>query len=838
MFRKELVNRRKTVHYLLVMCMLLMFTEQANAQNSAKIFGKVSDTTGIPLEGANIVVLEAKNTGTSTNTSGRYELLIPHDINITIEITCIGYQSERQTLNVPAGKRQQVNVELTQITMQIPEFVLNERYSFNEEIEKISSKSIYFLPKGSVEALVLSGGLGTSGSNSDLSFQYNVRGGNYDENLVYLNGIEIYRPFLVRSGQQEGLSFINPDLVSSVKFSSGGFTPCYGDKMSSVLDVQYKKPTQFGGSLSGSLLGASGHLEGMSKDSTFTVLFGARYQSNAYLFRQLQTKGRYNPNFTDGQVLFTYTPTSKWQLTLFGNYARNVYRLIPDTSVTRMGAFGDKIKECKVLYEGQEVDAYQTVYTAFVAKYNATENTDLRFLMSYFNSTEKETFDLNASYFIGEVHLTDTENYNQVTDYTDVGSDLHHARNFLTSHIFHGEFQGEHRLKSNVLTWGTKFQGEFIEDQLKEWRLYDSSGYTLPHYYGIPGEDIPLGDSSRIITTGNSYLKTLNTLQTFRLSGFVQDKWNFGDSIHRFILVGGVRISYWTFNHNLFLTPRLRLIYQPKIKPRMSFYTAAGLYYQPSFYKEMRLPDGTLNEKIKPQKSCHIILGMDYLFKIRKQSPFKFSTEIYYKYLFDMITYTMDNVRIIYSGLNDATGHVAGIDAKLSGEIVSGLESWLVVSLMRGIESINGAKYTPRPTDQRFSFNLFFQDKVPKLPMLKAHINIVYATSLPDSPPSIRRYNDTIRSRQYFRTDIGLSWQFINGMVKTKDMAKTKEKNPFRFLKAGYLTFEISNLFGYGNILSYSWVSVEADDIYAGNFYKIPNFMTPRLFNVKLRIEF
>jgi outer membrane receptor protein involved in Fe transport len=320
-------------------------------------------------------------------------------------------------------------------------------------------------------------------------------------------------------------------------------------------------------------------------------------------------------------------------------------------------------------------------------------------------------------------------------------------------------------------------------------------------------------------------------LQTFRLSGFVQDKWNFGDSIHRFILVGGVRFSYWTFNNELIATPRLRLMYQPKMKVDMSFYAATGLYFQPSFYKEMRLPDGTLNENIKSQKSYHIIIGMDYLFRMKRR-PFKFSAEVYYKYLFDMITYTMDNVRVIYSGENDATGHITGIDAKLSGEIVPGLESWLAMSLMRGVESVKGAAYTPRPTDQRFSLNLFFQDKVPKLPMLKAHINIVFATPLPVTSPMVRKYNDTIRSDPYFKADIGFSWQFINGMTRAS------EKNPFRFLKAGYLTFELANIFDYKNILSYSWVSTEKDYTEGKSYYKIPNYLTPRMFNVKLRFEF
>jgi hypothetical protein len=805
--------------------LLLILTESASAQNLARIYGKVTDTSGFPIESANIVILNIPNTGNSTNESGRYDLLVPHGKELVVEVSCIGYQPQQQTASVPAGKRKQVNFELIPSIITLPLFDLSERYAFDDGVEKINPKTIYHLPglTGGVESLIKSAGMGVF-SNNEMSSQYNVRGGSYDENLIYLNGIEIYRPFLIRSGQQEGLSFINADLVSSVKFSSGGFDSHYGDKMSSVLDVNYRKPTRFAGSLSGSLLGASGHVEGVSKDQKFTALFGARYQSNAYLFKQLQTKGRYNPTFTDGQLLLTYNPSPKWELTLFGNYARNVYRLVPDSMTTRMGLI-DKVKEFKVFYTGQEVDAYQTIYTAFVAKYNVSEKTNLRFLASYFNSIEKETFDLEAQYYINDVNSSfGSENYGEITVSNEVGKDFHHARNFLYSDIFHGEFQGEHKLASNMLSWGLKFQGEILEDELNEWRLFDSAGYSLPHYPTSPGEIVPDGDSTRAIMMEKNYLKADNALSTFRLSGFIQDKWTFGDSIHRFILVGGIRFSYWTFNNELILTPRLRLMYQPKIKTDISLYIATGMYYQPPFYKEMRMPDGVLNKDIKSQKSYHVILGMDYLFKIKRR-PFKFSTEIYYKYLYDQITYTMDNVRIIYSGLNDATGHIAGIDMKLSGEIVYNLESWIAISLMQGVESINGKGHTPRPTDQRFSLNLFFQDRVPKLPMLKAHINIVYSTPLPVSPPTIRNY---IRSsHHYFKADIGFSWQFIDGTTRTGN------KNPFRFLNAGYLTFEIANIFNFKNVLSYSWIS----DM-EGRYYKVPNYLTPRLFNIKLRFEF
>jgi hypothetical protein len=825
-FKEKVFNWRTIAYYIFILFSLsILLTQTAKAQHEARIYGKVTDTNGIPVEAANVIVLNVSNLGTSTNEAGRYDLLIPQDKDIIVEVSCLGYQSQKQTVNVGTGKRKQLNFELTQTVITLPIFDVMERYSFDDGIEKISPKVLHHLPgiTGGVEGLIKSAGMGVF-SNNEMSSQYNVRGGSYDENLIYLNGIEIYRPFLVRSGQQEGLSFINPDLVSSVKFSSGGFDPCYGDKMSSVLDVHYKKPTQFAGSLSASLLGASGHLEGATKDRKFTALFGARYQSNAYVFRQLQTKGRYNPTFTDGQLLLTYSPNSKWEFTLFGNYARNVYRLVPDTLVTRMGLVND-VKEYKVFYTGQEVDAYQTVYTAFIAKYSVSEKDNLRFLMSYFNSTEKETFDLEAQYFINDVNSSfGDDNYGEVTSSLDVGKDFHHARNFLFSNIFHGELQGEHQLKSNTLSWGMKFQGEIIDDELSEWRLFDSAGYSLPHLPTYPGQSVSYDDTARIISMGKNQLKVKNNLHTFRLSGFVQDRWNFGDSIHRFALVGGLRFSYWTFNSEFILTPRLRLMYQPKIKADISVYLATGMYYQPPFYKEMRMADGMLNKDIKSQKSYHVILGMDYLFKIMRR-PFKFSTEIYYKYLYSQITYTMDNVRIIYSGLNDATGHVAGIDVKLSGEIVHNLESWIAMSLMNGIESIDGNAYTPRPTDQRFSLNLFFQDRVPKLPMLKVHINLIYSTPLPASPPTVRKYVRS--SHHYFKADIGFSWQFIDGTTRIGN------KNPFRFLHASYLTFEIANVLDFKNVLSYSWVSNME-----GSYYKIPNYLTPRLFNVKLRFEF
>ena len=823
--------RFKINKHSLLLFLLFIGTNGIYAQNnSARIFGKVVDTLGIPVELANIVVVEQSTIGVSTTESGKYELSVPHDREITIEISHVMYISQRKKITVAAGKRMQLNFDLVPNSMSLPPVQVKASYGTIDGVETFSPKPIIHIPghKGGVEALIASKGLGVR-QNNDLSSQYTVRGGNYDENLIYLNGVEIYRPFLIRSGQQEGLSFINPDLVSSVNFSSGGFDAIYGDKMSSVLDVQYKRPVQFDASLSGSLLGATGHLQGATKDGKLSALLGVRYQSNGYIFRQMQTKGSYRPTFTDVQLLLNYKPKEKWEFSLFGNYARNVYQFAPDSSSTMFGPLDD-IKRVTGYFDGQEVDAYQTFFASFVTKYSATKNTDLRLIFSYFNTIEKETFDIEGQYFLSDVNTNfgDTS-FGESISTRDVGGDLHHGRNFLNAHIFHGEFRGEHRLKKNTLEWGIKGQGEMVDDKLSEWRLLDSAGYSLPAIPTIPSDSIgvPFEHPSRLISMGSSYLKANNSLHTFRANGFIQNRWTFGGDIPQFALVTGLRFSYWSFNHELLITPRARLLFLPKAKPNLSLYLATGMYFQPAFYKEMRMEDGSLNTDIKAQKSYHVIVGTSYLFEIN-QRPFKFSTEAYYKYLWDLTTYNIDNVRIIYSGKNDADGYAVGIDAKLSGELVNNLESWVTLSLLQTMERIDKGNYNPRPTDQRFSVHVFFQDKIPPLPILKAHVSLFYSTPLPYCLPNSRSYIN--RGKAYFRTDIGFSWQFI-------DAATYIGKKNLKILNAAYLTFEISNLFNYTNILSYSWVA-GMDDYGKNVYYRVPNYMTPRLFNVKLRLEF
>ncbi len=827
------------------------FGQQAS---TIKIYGKVVDTSGIPLELVNITVKGNSTLGTMTNEAGRFELKIEVKNNITLLVSSLGYLSKEIPVKIEHEKRIQLSIVLNSSEIVLPTISITEEYTRNTGVERINPKAITHIPTftSNIESLIKIAGMGVH-SHDELSSQYNVRGGNYDENLIYLNGSEVNRPFLIRSGQQEGLSFINPDLVSSVNFSSGGFNAQYGDKMSSVLDVKYKTPIHFGGSFYGSLLGAGGHLEGASKNQKFSYLFGVRYQSNAYLIKQMQTEGESRPNATDIQLMLNYTPNEKWKLSLFGNYALNKYILIPTSRETTFGTI-NKAKRLRIYFDGQEVDAYQTVFTSLISSYTINKDNNLQFIVSYFNSIEKETFDIEGQYFISEVNSDfGSEELGEEISSKAVGSDLHHGRNFLQANLIHGEIKGSHALRSDFIEWGVKIQGEFINDELCEWRLRDSTFYTLPFIPTTPGDSVALDATARNLII-DDYLFTSNNLQTLRLSGFVQDKRVFEDSSYIFTIIGGVRFSYWSFNKEFFASPRIRFIYQPKIKADVSFYLAGGMYYQPPFYKEMRRPDGTLNEDIKSQKSYHIILGTDYLFKIA-QKPFKLSGEVYYKYLDDLITYSLDNVRVIYSGENNAKGFAVGIDSKISGEIVPGLESWLSVSLMKTMEDIKGdyyylyldsnrnvtdetdeivydsivyPGYIPRLTDQRFSINLFFQDKVPRLPMLKAHINIIYSTPLMYSPPGYARSQYAFRStHSFFRTDIGFSWQFIN------DASISNPKNPLHVFNAAYLTFEIFNVFNYYNIISYTYVK----DI-DGNTYPIPNYLTPRLYNAKLRFEF
>ncbi|MBO4282169.1 MAG: TonB-dependent receptor [Bacteroidales bacterium] len=843
---------RKIGRFLLLLTVAFGCGVPLFAQSPGWVGGKVTDTLGRPLDLVNVVWKARPQVGATTDENGSYQLSLPAREAVLV-FSCLGYEPKEVTVQVVSGRKQVVDVCLTPKARQLPRMVVSdEKYVFNSGVEHMDSKMITHIPAMSagVEGLIKSSGLGVH-ANNELSSQYNVRGGSYDENLVYVNGMEVFRPFLIRSGQQEGLSFIHPDMVSSVRFSSGGFDAMYGDKMASVLDVSYKEPSRNAGSFSASLLGASAHWGGTTSDQKFSCLAGARYQSNAYMLKQMQTKGNYRPNFTDAQALLRYRPNERWKFSLFGNYARNVYRLTPETGEATIGNILTTIQRLTIYYDGQEEDAYQTLFGSFAAAWQCSRFSEITFSLTAFHSLEKETFDINAEYWLSDINMDfGSDQLGETLSSRSVGGELHHGRNFLNADIFNGEAKGTHRLGTHVLRWGLSCRREFTDDRLQEWYMYDSSFYSLPHPYTAPGDSVPFSDSSRLLLA-SSYLNVSHTLANNRLTAYVQDSWEFGLERFRYTLTYGLRASYATFNQERLLTPRLRFAMRPMERRDLSLYFATGWYYQPPLYKEMRTPGGLLNGDIRSQKSYQLIVGADYLFHWGERL-FKLSGELYYKYLWDLVSYEVDNVRTIYSGYNDAVGFAWGADAKLSGELLPGLESWLSVSLLNTKEDLLNDSYVqyydslgqklpsaenashadtvhpgwlPRPTDQRFALHLFFQDEIPNHPRFKAHVNLMYATPLPYGIVGKPKALYTRRGKAYFRTDVGFSWKFLE-----ENASRTGWLSGF---KAGYVSLELLNMFNYYNVISYTAVS----DI-DGNAYMTPNYLTPRLYNLKIRFEF
>ncbi len=819
-------------------------------QQFGTLSGTIVDDKNNPVENFFISTNE-KETNTLSTHNGYYELKIPAGKDVEVFFQHISYKDTIVTVHLKNNEKVKMNFVLSLSGEQLPTFDVKAK--FDDGYVRIDPDLSFKIPtpSGGVESLIKM--MPGAFSSNELSNQYNVRGGNYDENLVYVNDIEIYRPFLVRSGQQEGLSFVNMDLTSGVKFSSGGFEPKYGDKMSSVLDVDYKKPNHFGGSVSASLLGATAHVEGNVKN-VFSYLVGIRYKSNAYILNSLETKGDYKPRFFDAQMLFVWNPLKKLEISLLGNFAKNQYLFTPSERKTKFGSFSD-MKSLIVYFDGQEVDQYENYLGGLTFTYKPNLSNNYKLIISSYYAKESETYDIQGQYWLSDIEPDlsgESEDMANVVSVRGVGTYLNHARNYISAVVSAADLRGEHRLPRNVLSWGIKAQNEIINDQIKEWALVDSSGYTLPNIYTTPGEDVPLNDPSRILYFGeNAYLNANNDLNTFRFTGFIQDTWKIdGDSATRFILNGGVRLNYWTFNNELLVSPRVNLLFKPRWKQNWIFFLKTGIYYQPPFYREMRNAKGELNSDIKAQRSYQVVLASEYNFLIWRR-PFKLTGEAYYKYMDRLISYTVDNVKIIYSGKNDAVGYATGIDMKLSGEFIPGLESWISLSLMKTEEDIlddyyyddDGNKiepgYIPRPSDQSFTINLFFQDNIPSYPPVRVHLNFVFASGLPYGAPGAERYKivytdkngdkQVTRMPWYRRVDIGFSYMFLE---QSRDRMKHKTKF-FRAIKNAGLYFEVFNLLGINNVSSYMWVS-DTDN----NLFPVPNYLTQRLINLKLAVEF
>lgn len=823
--------------------LLFSFAAEVAWAQTATLVGTLLDENNEPIEVANVSVL-GTGIGTYTDDDGKYTLVIPAGEKLKVVFSHVNHESQSFEVNLKEGTTKTLDRILTLKENLINEAIVKDDANRLNTMQRVDPKMATVIPtaSGGIEAL-LKTFPGVS-SNNELSSQYNVRGGNYDENLVYVNDVEIYRPFLVRSGQQEGLSFVNPDLVGSLNFSAGGFEAKYGDKMSSVLDVKYKRPRKFAATASGSLLGGALHVEGSSKDYRFSYLGGVRYWSNQYVLGALDTDGQYRPQFIDAQGLLNFDINDKWSVSFLGNYTQNKYQFVPENRETDFGTISDALR-FTVYFDGQEVNTFETMLGALTTEFRPTPKLKTKLILSGFRSNETETFDVQGQYFLGQLENNfGSDDLGEVAFNRGIGTFLDHARNYLTANVISLRHIGKWFDGHRVLDWGIKYQYEDINDKLSEWEMIDSSGYS-----------IPLNQNELTLT---EVLKTEINLRSHRTAGFIQNTWMFSDtSKHR--LTAGVRFHYWDVNKQFVATPRLNYSFDPKWeKTDMIFRASGGLYYQPPFYRELRDLNGELNKDVRAQQSYHAVVGMDYNFKAWRR-PFKLVAEVYYKYLNDLVTYEIDNVRIRYYAQNNSRGYATGLDLKVNGEFVKGIESWMSMSLMTVQEDIIDDFYydyynaggeqivvgvtedqavadsvrrepgfIPRPTDQRVNFALYFQDYVPKLPQLKMHLNLVFGTGMPFGPPDYTRYRDTLRIPPYRRVDIGFSYLLLGEKKKF-----VGPKNPLKYFKSIWISLEVFNLLGTNNTLSYLWIS----DI-TNRQYAVPNYLTARRINAKIVMKF
>ncbi len=822
----------------------------SSSQNTATIFGKITDNGNEPIEDVSISMLGSSQAIGFSDSKGEFSYKIPADVEVVVIFNNINYAQVRHTLKLASGEKLNISKKMNskETTIGIVEITDGNRF---KEFVRLDPINITHIPTASQDFNAILFTLPGVSSRNELSSSYSVRGGNFDENLVYVNGIEVYRPFLTRSGQQEGLSFINPDLVSSVLFSAGGFEAKYGDKMSSVLDVQYRKPRKFSGTVSGSLLGSSLHLEGVSKNYRFSWLFGARYKTNKYLLSKTDSKGDYKPFFADIQMYTSYDLTDKWKLDFLGNLAFNKYQFIPQNRETEFGTVTQALR-LKIYFDGQEVDHFNTMMGAVSAIYTGNSGAlNLKFISSAFKSKETEAIDIQGQYFIGDLE-TDfgKPNFGEVVSERGVGTHIDHSRTNLTAYVLSAEHKGSYTIKKKQLLWGVKYSNEIITDKLSEWKYIDSAGFS------IPTQPPPIFTPEPIQL--QNVIKQKINLFSNRISGYTEGIWSTETKDTATVSATlGVRANYWDLNKQALVGPRGTIGIKPNWKRDFLFRFSSGYYYQPPFYRELRGIDGVINYAIKAQTSIHFVLSSDHNFKSWKR-PFKLTAEAYYKYLDNLIPYEIDNVRIRYSAKNNARGYATGIDLKVNGEFVKGLESWVSLSVMQTQEDIkddfyydyynsdgkkivpgytaNSVKkdsirfepgYIPRPTDQRVNVGLFFQDQMPGYPDLKMHLNLLFGSGVPFGPPGSQRYQQVLRMPSYRRVDIGFSYQAL------KETRTVKNKSIGRYVKSIWISLEVFNLLGTNNTVSYIWV----EDV-TNRQYAVPNYLTQRQLNLRTIFKF
>lgn len=792
--------RIKTIIFQII-CLLVTVT--ASAQTFT-LQGRVTDENNDPIEFASVSCLK-QGKMTMTSIKGEYSMQLHSADSVVIKFSMIGYKAKTRILRRPRGK-QTLQIVLHSDENQLGEVTVTGKKIETGQMEDISKDHLKSLPSASgnaVEELIQSqAGVST---HSELSSQYNVRGGSFDENSVYIDNVEIYRPFLVRSGQQEGISVINPDMVEKISFSTGGYEARYGDKMSSALNIKYRKPKKFEATASASMLGASAFVGVSNKKVSWSN--GFRYKTTKHLLGSMDTKGEYSPTFIDYQTYLTYTPNKRWEIKLLGNISDNHYNFTPEDRETKFGTM-ENVKAFQVYFDGQEKDVFRTFFGAVGITRNFGEKTSLSLIASAFNTREQEKYDIQGQYW-----LTQTE----TSENLGVGTYFQHARNYLKAHVESAKLLFKTKYKKHDIEGAFTFKKEKITENSVEYEMRDSSNYSVPH----TGKDLYMIYSMR----------AKNVLDANRIEAYVQDAFRFTSNNEKtlYTLNYGVRLSHWSYTKETIVSPRVSLGIIPAFNENITMRFATGLYYQAPFFKELRdtttqngITYASLNSKAKSQRSIHFIAGFDYRFRMNNRS-FKFTAEAYYKALGNLVPYSVNNVKVVYYGSNESSGHAAGIDLKLYGEFVPGTDSWLSLSLMNTSMKLNG-KSIPLPTDQRYAINLFFTDYFPGTDRWKMSLKLALADGLPFSAPHQELESNVFRAPAYKRADIGLSYRLLNNEGKQRKHIQ---------LRNVWLGAECLNLFGINNVNSYYWIT----DVTGGQ-YAVPNYLTGRQINFRVTVDF
>ncbi len=801
---------------LLPFLLCVFFLSTTLARETVTVSGYVYDMNNRSIEWAKVEDVSGKGS-TTTDESGFYTLTIPAGDTLVLRYSCMAFQPSLRIIPIDRTSLR-INVSLGFSTKELNEIMIEGQQRRTSGMETMDARQVRLLPDaggGSIEALLVT--FAGVSSNNEMSTQYSVRGGNYDENLVYVNGTEVYRPLLIRAGQQEGLSFIHPEMVKEVSFSSGGFNAQYGDKMSSVLDITYKTPDTLEAVASLSLLGANLYLGHASKDRRFTQIHGFRYKKNDYLLGALQTNGQYRPAYLDYQTYMTWKVLPSTTLRFLGNVSGNTYRFVPASRKTEFGTFNQKYT-FYVAFDGQEQDRFETRFGSLSLDHDIGKSLHLSLQSSLFNTKEEENYDITGQYWLSSTPIRNNKADSTQTELIGIGTYHEHARNSLNATVFSVSQTGTWKLNGHALSWGVGYQHEIIHDAIREWEMRDSAGYSLPY-------------NPTAINLVHSMRSTVN-MESNRVTAYLQDTWRFRRDVGLFILNGGIRMNHWDFNQETLISPRFSATFLPTGNRNLVYRLSGGVYYQAPFYKELRdtatvnnVTRVVLNQSIKAQKTWQVIGGMDYHF-VWVDRPFKLSAEVYYKNMSNLIPYTVDNVRIRYMGRNLSEGYTAGLDMKLFGEFVPGTDSWISLSLMRSRETIDDVTIS-RPNEQRYNISLFFQDYFPSDPRFTMNLKLIWADGLPFGPPDSDKRLATLRMPAYRRIDMGLSRVF------SSDRDAFMRKSPLRYTKRLWLGVDCFNLLNTLNVNSYYWVSAIDNKQWA-----VPNYLTGRLLNIRMTVEF